>query len=58
MLQEYARYLENNIENLKYALSSDPTRLCGWIVRAFKNIRVGLEKFGIDDVFVEKFTRK
>lgn len=58
MLQEHVRYLERNIIDLKRALSQDPTKLYDEIAKAFNNTRVGLEKFSIDDKYVEKFARK
>ena len=58
MLQEHVHYLEMNIKYLERALSQDPTKLYNEIAKAFRNIEVGLEKFGIDDEYVEKFARK
>jgi hypothetical protein len=45
MLQEYVHYLERNIKDLERALSQDPTKLYDEIAKAFRNIKVGLEKF-------------
>jgi hypothetical protein len=58
MLQEYVHYLERNIKDLERALSQDPTKLYVEIAKAFRNIKVGLEKFSIDDEYIEKFARK
>lgn len=45
MLQEYVHYLERNIKDLERALSQDPTKLYHEIAKAFRNTKVGLEKF-------------
>ena len=58
MLQEYVHYLERNIKDLERALSQDPTKLYHEIAKAFRNTKVGLEKFSLDDEYVEKFARK
>ena len=58
MLQEYVHYLERNIKDLERALSQDPTKLYHEIAKAFRNTKVGLEKFSLDDEYVEKFAKK
>ena len=58
MLQEYVHYLERNIKDLERALSQDPTKLYHEIAKAFRNTKGGLEKFSLDDEYVEKYAKK